>query len=182
MGEEYGETAPFQYFVSHSDPKLIEAVREGRQTEFAAFQWTGKIPDPQSESTFEKSKLHHELRRDGGHQVLYELVRELIRLRKALPDASRRSEDAIETAVCESERLLWVKRSGGSGQAIAAFNLGDKPVTARVPFAASSLKRILDSADQRWGGDGSSAPGTLEAGRENFLSIAAKSFVLYHSN
>src|SRR5436853_331888 len=28
MGEEYGETAPFQYFTSHSDADLIEAVRK----------------------------------------------------------------------------------------------------------------------------------------------------------
>jgi maltooligosyltrehalose trehalohydrolase len=27
MGEEYGESAPFQYFTSHGDPALIEAVR-----------------------------------------------------------------------------------------------------------------------------------------------------------
>ena len=35
MGEEYGETAPFPYFVSHSDPDLIEAIRRGRREEFA---------------------------------------------------------------------------------------------------------------------------------------------------
>ena len=29
-GEEYGETAPFLYFVSHSDPKLLEQVGKGR--------------------------------------------------------------------------------------------------------------------------------------------------------
>src|SRR4029077_13565355 len=29
MGEEYGETAPFQYFVSHSDEELIDNVRKG---------------------------------------------------------------------------------------------------------------------------------------------------------
>jgi maltooligosyltrehalose trehalohydrolase len=29
MGEEYGETAPFQYFTSHGDPALVEAVRRG---------------------------------------------------------------------------------------------------------------------------------------------------------
>ena len=29
MGEEYGETAPFLYFVSHGDPGLVEAVRAG---------------------------------------------------------------------------------------------------------------------------------------------------------
>ena len=31
MGEEYGEEAPFLYFVSHSDPALIEAIRQGRK-------------------------------------------------------------------------------------------------------------------------------------------------------
>jgi maltooligosyltrehalose trehalohydrolase len=31
MGEEFGETAPFQYFVDHGDPGLIEAVRQGRR-------------------------------------------------------------------------------------------------------------------------------------------------------
>ena len=29
MGEEHGETNPFLYFVSHGDPALVEAVREG---------------------------------------------------------------------------------------------------------------------------------------------------------
>ena len=49
MGEEHGETNPFLYFVSHGDPALIEAVREGRRREFAAFVWTGDVPDPQAE-------------------------------------------------------------------------------------------------------------------------------------
>src|SRR5574341_367200 len=44
MGEEYGEEAPFLYFVSHSDPDLIEAVRKGRKQEFTAFNWKGN-PD-----------------------------------------------------------------------------------------------------------------------------------------
>jgi len=182
MGDEYGETAPFQYFVSHSDPKLIEAVREGRQEEFAAFEWTGKIPDPQSESTFQSSKLNHDLRRGGDHQVLYNLVRELIRLRKTLPASTRRSKEEIETVSCESEKLLWVKRSSGSEQAIAAFNLGDAMLSASLPFPAVGLIKILDSADQRWRGGGSLSPDTLGAGRENSLSIVATSFVLYHSS
>ena len=32
MGEEYGETAPFPYFVSHSDPYLIESYKAGAST------------------------------------------------------------------------------------------------------------------------------------------------------
>src|SRR5205823_6336887 len=46
MGEEYGETAPWQYFTSHGDPDLIEAVRRGRREEFEEFEWEGEPPDP----------------------------------------------------------------------------------------------------------------------------------------
>ena len=31
MGEEYGETAPFQFFTDHDDPAIAEATREGRR-------------------------------------------------------------------------------------------------------------------------------------------------------
>lgn len=48
MGEEYGETSPFQYFVSHSDENLIESVRKGRKEEFSSFEWSEEIPDPQA--------------------------------------------------------------------------------------------------------------------------------------
>ena len=61
MGEEYGETAPFLYFTSHGDPQLADAVRRGREAEFAQFQWQGAVPDPQAESTFAASKLNPSL-------------------------------------------------------------------------------------------------------------------------
>jgi 1,4-alpha-glucan branching enzyme len=36
QGEEYGETAPFQFFTDHIDPFIAEATRQGRRREFAA--------------------------------------------------------------------------------------------------------------------------------------------------
>ncbi|MFC0082618.1 malto-oligosyltrehalose trehalohydrolase [Aciditerrimonas ferrireducens] len=36
MGEEYGETRPFPFFVDHRDPALLEAVRRGRAEELGA--------------------------------------------------------------------------------------------------------------------------------------------------
>src|SRR6185312_4839423 len=52
MGDEFGETNPFQYFVSHGDEQLVRAVREGRRAEFASFGWGGDVPDPQDHATF----------------------------------------------------------------------------------------------------------------------------------
>ncbi|MDR3553591.1 MAG: malto-oligosyltrehalose trehalohydrolase, partial [Syntrophobacteraceae bacterium] len=57
MGEEYGEQAPFLYFVDHTDPELREAVRKGRREEFNGFIWQGEPPDPASMETFLKSRL-----------------------------------------------------------------------------------------------------------------------------
>src|SRR5439155_8161390 len=77
MGEEYGETAPFQYFTSHSDPDLIDAVRRGRREEFEEFEWQGEAPDPHDEETFRRSKL--EWREDGP---LHDFYGDLLRLRR----------------------------------------------------------------------------------------------------
>lgn len=61
MGEEFGATQPFLYFTSHEDQQLIEAVREGRRREFAAFKkfadigYAIRIPDPNHVDTFHAS-------------------------------------------------------------------------------------------------------------------------------
>jgi maltooligosyltrehalose trehalohydrolase len=79
MGEEYGETRPFQYFTSHGDPALAKAVSEGRRKEFIA-KGGDEVPDPQDPATFERSKLTH--RRDGRHAHLREHYRRLLALRR----------------------------------------------------------------------------------------------------
>src|SRR5262249_60301083 len=51
QGEEYGEMAPFPYFISHEDPDLVEAVRRGRRAGVAPFDWAGAGPAPQGGGT-----------------------------------------------------------------------------------------------------------------------------------
>ena len=46
MGEEYGETAPFRYFTSFSDPELAVTVLKGRLEEFSAFGWQSGCTTP----------------------------------------------------------------------------------------------------------------------------------------
>jgi maltooligosyltrehalose trehalohydrolase len=78
QGEEYGETAPFQYFTDHTDPFIADATREGRRREFAHFAgFSGEVPDPQDPGAFERSRLD-----PGAPEELY--VR-LLRLRRELP-------------------------------------------------------------------------------------------------
>ena len=88
MGEEYGETRPFLYFTSHGDPDLVRAVREGRKKEFAAFGWTGEVPDPQDPRTFEASRLTTDpaLLSPGSREGrILGFYKTLFRLRKSHP-------------------------------------------------------------------------------------------------
>jgi maltooligosyltrehalose trehalohydrolase len=80
MGEEYGESAPFQFFTDHIDARIARATREGRREEFAAFaSFSNELPDPQAESTFLASKLGR-----GREQGLEDLYAALIRWRRRL--------------------------------------------------------------------------------------------------
>lgn len=182
MGEEYGESAAFKYFVSHSDPELIEAVRKGRQEEFAAFDWQGQIPDPQDKETFQGSKLNHHLKDGGDHEAIYHFVQELIRLRKNLPVLSPNNRHELEAVAYEREKLLWIRRWRSGDQAVIIFNFGNKPATAVLPFPNGRFKKITDSADHRWNGRGSLCPDLLEADGDASLSIAPSSLVLFQSN
>ncbi len=110
MGEEYGETAPFPYFISHSDAELAEAVRRGRSDEFAAFGWQGEIPDPRDARMFLRAKLNHELRNADQHLVSLKFYRELIRLRKKVAALNSMEADNMTVEGFEQERVIVVHR------------------------------------------------------------------------
>ncbi|MBI2953654.1 MAG: malto-oligosyltrehalose trehalohydrolase [Chloroflexi bacterium] len=183
MGEEYGETAPFQYFTSHSDRALIEAVRKGRREEFATFNWQGEVPDPQAETTFLRSKLRHHLRRDGHHRALWEFYRELIRLRAALPPLAHLSLESIDVASDEETKTLFVRRWTQQDQVFMLFNFGDGEAVVPVRVQPGQWRKEMDSSEQRWLGGGSLLPQQLsleaQAQGEMTLTIQRRAFVVF---
>ncbi|HXV22312.1 MAG TPA: malto-oligosyltrehalose trehalohydrolase [Desulfuromonadales bacterium] len=182
MGEEYGESAPFPYFIHHGDPELVAAVRRGRQEEFAAFAWQGEIPDPQAETTFLSAKIDPQLRRKGMHATLFALYRELLRLRKALPPLRRLSRAETEVAAISEVRVLVLRRWADTGEVLCLFNFSDAQCTVSIPLRLAACRKLLDSADERWGGGGSPAAGELPAGSgDTRVTLAPWSFVLYAS-
>lgn len=180
MGEEYGETAPFQYFVSHADPDLVDAVRRGRKEEFAEWRWDGAPPDPQDEATFFGSRLDQALRRKGRHKVLQDFYRELIRLRKQHAALRHLAKREMEVEVIESERMLAMRRWCGTAQALAVFRFSDSPAAVPVPCPAGEWTKRLDASDERWGGPGSPLPERLlGADRPTVLTLPPWAAVLY---
>jgi len=178
MGEEYGETAPFPYFVSHSDPALIEAVRRGRREEFASFDWRGETPDPQDEATFLLAKLNHRLRKEGHHKVLYDFYRELIRLRRENTALACLSKDNMEVLGDENNKTFCVRRWQEGSEVVIIYNLSDNEVKIRQPVPPEQWHKILDSAEARWLRDGDAIPGKFGPKDEICLNLGPKSFVI----
>jgi maltooligosyltrehalose trehalohydrolase len=175
MGEEYGESSPFLYFTSHGDPQLVEAVRRGRQTEFAHFQWQGEIPDPQADSTFSRSKLNHSLASQDPHHTLQRFYKTLLAFRR-----DRRLAQAKQLSVTEysAEQALLTLRSVGPNLLAGLFHFGDQATSFTVELPDGTWETRIDSADPEWLGQGALLPQQRLASGPFRVEMQARSFVL----
>ena len=177
MGEEYGEEAPFLYFVSHSDQGLIDAVCHGRKREFQSFQWQGEPPVPQDPETFLRCKLKREERHKGKHKALCTLYRHLIKLRNAIPALNYLSKDNLEVSGMEEKRLLLLRRWYNQSQVFCVMNFNTTDIPARISLPKGRWKKIVDSSEKRWQGPGSVIPKTWESGAST--TIKPLSFAVF---
>ncbi|HEY9629671.1 MAG TPA: malto-oligosyltrehalose trehalohydrolase [Coleofasciculaceae cyanobacterium] len=183
MGEEYGETSPFLYFVSHSDPDLVAAVRKGRKEEFAAFHAEGEADDPQSEETFERSKLNWDLRQQGQHQQLWQFYRTLLKLRKEIPALSHPDRHSLEAIASPEDHLVKLRRWQGNSQVLCLLNFNTQPVETNLTLPPGLWKKVLDSTETTWGGSGSDLPEMIPTQRDivsqQLLKLQPQSVVVY---
>jgi maltooligosyltrehalose trehalohydrolase len=156
MGEEYGEERPFLFFCSFGDPRLQQAVREGRRREFEAFDWKREVPDPQSEQTFAASRLTWswpEGSRQAGMRHLYADLLAARRAWPALADFTHRTVRLLsrgDTAtVLEMIRGAPGEEAGTTAQVYC--NLTDERQLL-PPGAGDSAKLLFTSEARRYGG------------------------------
>lgn len=161
MGEEYGETAPFPYFVDHSDPDLLEAVRRGRAAEFAAFGWEGEPPDPGSPQTAASAVLDPELSRHSPHRELLALTTELLRLRREHPVVrdTGADTDVVRASDSAGDTIALRRRSAEQSMLLA---LRFAPTGAGLDLG--ECRRVLCTAEDRWAGPGDGNDPTRGAG------------------
>lgn len=183
MGEEYGETAPFLYFTSHTDHDLAEAVRQGRREEFTDHQWEGEPPDPQSEDTFLRSKLNHDLRRQGHHQVLFRFYRELMRLRKTHPALRELDKNRLQVVGYDREHVIFMHRWHNRQAVFAAFALGDQAVELTLPVPGGCWRKLLDSTEYSEKGTAAPSPfpTQIEPDQSLTFKLSPHSIVLFES-
>lgn len=175
MGEEFAEDQPFQYFVSHGDPDLVKAVQDGRKREFKYFynDSQGEFPDPQSEETYEKSKLNWNFRKDEKKETVFAFYKELINLRKeGAFEPFRRNE--ISTDADEEKKVLIVSTEGKE-KLIAVFNFNKEEQEVSLPKGSGSLEKVISSAEEKWGGS-KDFPEKIDS--EGSITIPATSFLI----
>ncbi|MFC8533244.1 malto-oligosyltrehalose trehalohydrolase [Streptomyces sp. NPDC057249] len=129
MGEEWGARTPWQFFTDHTDPELAEAVRTGRRREFGQHGWAEEdIPDPQDPATRARSCLDWDEPGREPHARLLAWYRELIALRRTLPDLRDPDLASVKAAYDDGARWLAVRR----GDLRIAVNLDGRP--AAIPL------------------------------------------------
>ncbi len=149
MGEEWGATTPWQFFTSHSDPELAQAVAEGRLAEFAQMGWDlSVVPDPQDPKTFEDSKLDWSEAEVAEHAELLDLNRRLLSLRRTYPDLTDPRFDRSVARSDDDEHWLAIER----GAMVLVINFGayeaeiDVPVELELVLTVGQLDPATDGS------------------------------------
>jgi maltooligosyltrehalose trehalohydrolase len=171
MGEEWSEPNPFQYFVSHTDPELAEAVRKGRREEFAAFHIEGEAPDPMAEETFLQSKLSWPLREQEPHRTMLAYYKELIRLRRSNKVLRSLNRQHLHVECNKDHQTLLLYRWEEEENLVCLMNFSQKERAFPAPSYAGDWYLLLDSADPRWKGQGQPKEHVAGGGRPGTSTI-----------
>jgi maltooligosyltrehalose trehalohydrolase len=152
MGEEFGASAPFNYFTSFEDPTLARAVSEGRRREYEPYFRDRAFPDPQSPETFAGAQIDWDETARSPHRELLTLNRALILLRQQNRCLSNCRKDLTQVDVSEDERWIVVRRGDSSGESALIFgNFSSETRTIPMPREASGFELVLFTGEQRFG-------------------------------
>jgi maltooligosyltrehalose trehalohydrolase len=180
MGEEYAEEAPFQYFTSHGDPALAEAVRKGRREEFPEFHAEQQVPDPQDPATFQRSKLNHALRQQDGHRVIAEFYREALRLRRELPPIAMAEKETMHVIDVPHHQTVCVHYWTEDEDVFVILCFAPAPGTVNLPVPAGTWQTRLNSADERWNGPGRAIPAEITSNGHVPVELSGTCCVVLH--
>ncbi len=172
MGEEYGEPNPFLFFISHTDPDLIQAVQSGRKRDFAEFKWQGEAPDPHSEATFQQSKIQWELHQEGIHQLLWKFYQRLLYLRREIPALAVLDKQSIKVYTDLEHQVLWIHRWQGTDQVVLILGFNRMECTVNALLPPGTWQICLDGYAPEWilDGAGSALPEQVILGQNLTLN------------
>jgi maltooligosyltrehalose trehalohydrolase len=176
MGEEYSEPRPFSYFISHSDPLLVDAVRKGRKKEFEAFHSEAIVHEPDSEEIFLSSKLQWQLVQQEPHAMLLRFYQRLIHFRKLLLSLRHLNRKNLSIEIDEVKNTLTLHRWHEQEHVLCIMNFSSESQVITLPEVKLDWEKILDSATEEYGGN---KPSPIELLALTSITVPPESFLLY---
>jgi maltooligosyltrehalose trehalohydrolase len=179
MGQEWAASSPFHYFTDHPE-ELGRLVTEGRRREFGRFsafrdpEVREQIPNPQSPTTFERSRLDWSEREDGEHEGVLALYQALLELRRSHPALRNGGRDGFDAAPLGDGTLVLRRNDPAGGALLVVVCVAGEIVTQldRAPITRppgdAPWRPVLATEERRFGGDG--GWGRLEADGSLHLS------------
>ncbi len=171
MGEEWGETNPFLYFVDHGDKDIAEAVRNGRKKEFADFHRGEDAPDPLALSSYQQSKLQWNLLNEEKHQAMFRFYREIISIRKKYPSLKNLLRKQLHVECNKQAKTILLHRWHQDESTISLLNFSKRQQFIMPPSYSKQWFRILDSAHPFWLGP-AATPSIIKANQPGTATIA----------
>lgn len=163
QGQEFAASSRFLYFADHN-PELAKLVASGRETFLKQFPSLDHpearkiLQNPESVETFMSCKLDFANKED--HRPVFELHRDLIRLRRADPVIGRARRGTVDGAVLQNESFILRYFEEHGDDRLLLINLGKNlklniaPEPLLAPPEGKQWKQIFNSEDIRYGGNG----------------------------
>ncbi len=183
QGQEFAASTPFLYF-GDLEKGLAKLVFDGRKEFLSQFpslataEVQERLPDPLDPACFRRCKLRFEERKK--HSAIYELHRDLIRLRKGDKLFRAQRPGAVDGAALDAQSLVLRFFGEEGDDRLLAVNLGRQRQLdpAPEPLLAPPENRLWEvlwsSEDPRYGGDGTP---TVD-GEDNWCLPAESALVL----
>jgi maltooligosyltrehalose trehalohydrolase len=161
MGQEWAAETPFLYFTDH-ETELGRLVTEGRRREFASFSAFSdaaareRIPDPQAEDTFARSRLDWSEPEREPHAQVLRLYRAVLALRRHEPLLQASSWDGFAVRAGGESALVLARQVAGQGALALLIQLhGQGTVGLRQAEAGEGAgwSVVLDTEDQAFCAD-----------------------------
>lgn len=184
MGQEFGASSPFHYFVDFPPGQLAADIHQGRKQFLAQFPSYGSpaaqanIVDPSDPLVYERSRL--DLSERERHVEWYALHRDLLRLRREDSVIAQQAREAVDGAVLGTQAFLLRYMGCDGDDRLLLVNLGadlpyqPAPEPLLAPPVGRSWSFVWSSDAPCYGG-----PGVIEPLTEQGWRLPAGSAILY---
>jgi maltooligosyltrehalose trehalohydrolase len=184
MGQEWGCSSPFCYFTDH-EPALGHNVTEGRRKEFKQFsafrdaKSRKKIPDPQAEETFLKSRLAWQDLANPENVKLLRLYQDVIEFRRTKLTERDRGAWEIELVAPFTFALRYHRILGGASllaliQLVATQTIVGAEIPILRPRERANWQFAISSNQPIYGGQ---QPGLYDPNKKEFSLIQPETIV-----